>query len=252
MTMDDFLPFNGETRWIGESFSPYKRPRLQKAYSSKDEACILNLARRQVNGGAAMLDVCASLVGDLKDRELTEAELFSWLIPLLQNSGMVPLLVDSWDFDIQIFAARFAAEPVILNSLSCRKGFEQVMEAAAKYHCGLVLMPLLEGRVPKNRKERYLGLEPLLSAAIKQGIPEGRILVDCVVLPKAKGDSHLEESIRFIEDCRKRGLSTIAGISNYSAGAEEERAPLNRECRQALSQAGLSWGITNTLRSFES
>lgn len=221
---------------IGETLNS-SIPKTLQAVSSRDEAAILRVVRRQAKAGAAFLDVNTALCGG------DEIPAMRWLIGLIRDNSDCGILVDSPDPDVILTVLPDCqGRPVIVNSVSIDPKYERLIDAAGERGAGLVCMPSVSGRIPETPGER---LEIALRLADALGsFPREALYFDALieaVATNAEAGRAALETIRSIK-ASLPGARTICGLSNVSFGLPG-RARLNAAFLTMAIACGLDAAI---------
>ncbi len=211
------------------------------------------IARRQVKGGAQIIDVC------LADPDRDELEDMERFLEHAVKRVKVPLMIDSTDPAVVERALTHSQGKAIINSINLEEGeerFAAVVPLLRRYGAAVVVGTIDEGGMAIDR-ERKLAVArrsyELLTEKYKVA-PED-IIFDPLVFPVGTGDEayigsarETVEAIRLIKEAFPRS-ATILGISNVSFGLP----PAGREVLNAVflyhaTKAGLDYAIVNTER----
>ena len=95
---------------IGELINS-TRKRIRAAVEARDAAYIKEVARKQAQAGASILDVNGGVVGQ-------EAECLSWLVKVIQEEVDLPLCLDSADPAALRAALPLCDKPAMINSIT--------------------------------------------------------------------------------------------------------------------------------------
>ncbi len=211
------------------------------------------IARRQVRGGAHLVDVC------LQDADRNEVRDIERFFEHLIRKVKVPIMIDTTDPAAIERALTYCQGKSIINSINLEDGeekFERVTPLARKYGAALVVGCIDEDKVQAQAITRRRKLEiarrsyDLLTT--KYGIPPEDIIFDSLVFPCATGDqNYVGSAVETIEGIRliKAALpaaKTILGISNVSFGLPARgREVLNAVFLYHCNKAGLDLAIVN-------
>jgi 5-methyltetrahydrofolate--homocysteine methyltransferase len=212
------------------------------------------IARRQVKGGAQVVDVC--LQSTERDEKKDIPEFYEKLIRKIK----VPLMIDTTDPAAVALALTYCQGKAILNSINLEDGeekFEKVVPIAHGFGAALVVGCIDEDPVQAQafRRERKLEIAKrsydLLTR--KYGIAPEDIIFDPLVFPCATGDENYiggavetMEGIRLIKQALP-DVRTILGISNVSFGLPAgAREVVNSVFLYYCTKAGLDLAIVNT------
>ncbi|MGH7163066.1 MAG: homocysteine S-methyltransferase family protein, partial [Planctomycetota bacterium] len=212
------------------------------------------IARRQVKGGAQILDVC------LQDPDRDEREDTRRFLERLVRAVKAPLMLDSTDPRVLELGLTYSQGKSILNSINLEDGldrFEKVVPLAKRYGAALVVGCIDEDKtrgmaVTRDRKlEIARRCHDILVRDF--GVDPSDILFDPLVFPCATGDANYlgsaretVEGIRLIKETLPY-CKTILGISNVSFGLPAAgRDVLNSVFLYHCTTAGLDVAIVNT------
>jgi 5-methyltetrahydrofolate--homocysteine methyltransferase len=212
------------------------------------------IARRQVKGGAQIVDVC------LQSTERDEKKDIPLFYERLIRKVKAPLMVDTTDPSAVEQALTYCQGKAIINSINLEDGeekFERVVPIAHDYGAAVVVGCIDED--PKQAqaftRERKLAIAQRSYELLtkKYGIAPEDIIFDPLVFPCATGDeNYIGGAVETVEGIRaiKRGLPdvrTILGISNVSFGLPAgAREVVNSVFLYYCTKAGLDLAIVNT------
>ncbi|MBI4575033.1 MAG: homocysteine S-methyltransferase family protein, partial [Planctomycetes bacterium] len=229
----------------------FKRLIAQGGYEEASE-----VGRRQVKGGAQVLDVC------LADPDRDEGEDMERFLSFLVRKVKVPLMIDSTDAAVIERALKWCQGKSIINSINLEDGeerFERVVPLARRYGAALVVGTIDEDPVRGMGVTRERKLEIALRShdilVRKYGVQAEDLIFDPLVFPCATGDAqYLGSAVETIEGLRliKQALPrsrTILGVSNVSFGLPPAgREVLNAAFLYHCTKAGLDLAIVNSER----
>jgi 5-methyltetrahydrofolate--homocysteine methyltransferase len=211
------------------------------------------IARRQVKGGAHIVDVC------LQSTERDEKKDIPVFYEKLIRKIKTPIMVDTTDPTAVQLALTYCQGKPIINSINLEDGeekFEKTVPIAHDYGAAVVVGCIDEDRVQAQAftRERKLAIAQrsydLLTK--KYGIAPEDIIFDPLVFPCATGDeNYIGGAVETMEGIRliKEALSdtrTILGISNVSFGLPAgAREVVNSVFLYYCTKAGLDLAIVN-------
>src|SRR5215475_13448106 len=212
------------------------------------------IARRQVKGGAQVVDVC------LQSTEREEKKDIPPFYEKLIRKIKTPLMIDTTDPSAIEMALMYCQGKSIINSINLEDGeekFEKVVPIAHDYGAALVVGCIDEDPVQAQAFTRERKLEiakrsyELLTK--KYDIAPEDIVFDPLVFPCATGDeNYIGGAVETMEGIRliKKTLPdtrTILGISNVSFGLPAgAREVVNSVFLYYCTKAGLDLAIVNT------
>jgi len=212
------------------------------------------IARRQVKGGAQIVDVC------LQSTDRDERKDIPPFYEKLIRKVKAPVMVDTTDPAAVEQALTYCQGKAIINSINLEDGeekFEKVVPIAHDYGAAVVVGCIDEDKLQAQAFTRERKLEiakrslELLTTKYKMA-PED-IIFDPLVFPCATGDeNYIGGAVETVEGIRiiKQALPnvrTILGISNVSFGLPAgAREVVNSVFLYYCTKAGLDLAIVNT------
>ncbi len=214
------------------------------------------IARRQVRGGAHIVDVC------LQSTEREEKKDIPPFYEKLIRKVKAPVMIDTTDPSAIELALTYCQGKAIINSINLEDGeekFERVVPLAHDYGAAVVVGCIDEDKLQAQAFTRERKLEiakrsyKLLTE--KYGMAPEDIVFDPLVFPCATGDENYiggavetMEGIRLIKQALP-DVRTILGISNVSFGLPAgAREVVNSVFLYYCTKAGLDLAIVNTER----
>jgi len=212
------------------------------------------IARRQVKGGAHVVDVC------LQSTERDEKKDIEPFYEKLIRKVKAPVMVDTTDPSAVEMALTYCQGKAIINSINLEDGeekFEKVVPIAHAYGAAVVVGCIDEDKLQAQAFTRKRKLEiaqrsyELLTK--KYGLDPEDIIFDPLVFPCATGDeNYIGGAVETMEGIRtiKKAIPdvrTILGISNVSFGLPAgAREVVNSVFLYYCTKAGLDLAIVNT------
>src|SRR3989442_6204284 len=212
------------------------------------------IARRQVRGGAQIVDVC------LQSTERDEKKDIPAFYEKLIRKVKAPVMIDTTDSLAIDLALTYCQGKSIINSINLEDGeekFERVVPIAREFGAAVVVGCIDEDPLQAQAftRERKLAIAQrsynLLTE--KYGLAPEDIIFDPLVFPCATGDeNYIGGAVETVEGIRliKQALPdvrTILGISNVSFGLPAgAREVVNSIFLYYCTKAGLDLAIVNT------
>jgi 5-methyltetrahydrofolate--homocysteine methyltransferase len=214
------------------------------------------IARRQVRGGAHIVDVC------LQSTERDEKQDIPPFYEKLIRKVKAPVMIDTTDPTAIELALTYCQGKAILNSINLEDGeekFERVVPIAHEYGAAVVVGCIDEDKLQAQAftRERKLAIAQRSYRLLteKYGLAPEDIVFDPLVFPCATGDeNYIGGAVETMEGIRliKQALPdtrTILGISNVSFGLPAgAREVVNSVFLYYCTKAGLDLAIVNTER----
>ena len=166
----------------------------------------------------------------------------------IQEVTGTPLQIDSADaVAIEAGLRVYNGKPVINSVNGKRESMEKIFPLAKKYGALVVGLTLDENGIPPTARERLEIACRIRDTAIRYGIPEEDLLIDCLVLTASAQQSQVKETLAAIRLIKAElGLKTVLGVSNVSFGLPD-RELVNAAFLAAALGAGLDAAILNPL-----
>jgi len=225
----------------------------QKKY---DEA--LDIARKQVEDGAQVLDI------NMDDGLLEGAEEMTNFLNMLASDpdvSRVPIMIDSSKWEVLEAGLKCVQGKPIANSISLKNGEEEFLEQAMRakdYGAAVVVMAFDETGQADTYERRIEICERAYNLLTENGFDPKDIIFDPNVLAIATGiEEHANYAVDFIRATRwiKENLphaKVSGGISNLSfsfRGNEAVRDMMHSSFLYHAIKAGLDMGIVNPAQS---
>ena len=212
------------------------------------------IARRQVKGGAHIVDVC------LQSTERDEKKDIPVFYEKLIRKVKAPVMIDTTDATAIELALTYCQGKAIINSINLEDGeekFERVVPIAHDFGAAVVVGCIDEDKLQAQAftRERKLAVAQRSYKLLteKYGLGPEDIIFDPLVFPCATGDeNYIGGAVETVEGIRliKQGLPdvrTILGISNVSFGLPAgAREVVNSVFLYYCTKAGLDLAIVNT------
>jgi len=251
----EVLPIEDDRRpvIVGERTNVIGSRKFKELVVGGDLDQAAEIGRRQVRGGAQVLDVC--LANPDRD-ELADMTAF---LDVLTRKVKVPLMLDSTDHRVLEQSLERCQGKAIINSINLEDGeerFEKVVPLIHRYGAAVVVGCIDEDKargmaVTRERKLQIAERSYRLLTE-KYGVAEEDIIFDALVFPVGTGDQNYVgagaetvEGVRLIKEALPR-TKTILGISNVSFGLPAAgREILNSVFLYHCVKAGLDLAIVN-------
>lgn len=209
---------------IGEKINSTKKS-IAKAVIERDAAYIQEEARKQVAGGATILDAnCGTLDAAV------EPEALEWLVQTIQAVVEIPLCIDSPNpAALASGLAVYKGKPLI-NSISGEtERFKQVLPLVKQYNASVVALCMDDRGIPSNfETSAEVGVK-LVQSLLDEGIAVDDIYFDPLLRAIATDTAAATDCFKLMEliSTKFPGIHVTCGLSNVSHGMPE-RKHLNR------------------------
>ena len=213
---------------------------VKAAVEARDAAYIGEIAVKQAQAGASILDVNGGVVGQ-------EAECLSWLVNVVQDAVDLPLCLDSADPAALGAALPLCRKPAMINSITTEGDrFDTVLPLVLEYKTKVIALCMGEYGPPSGVEDRVETASQLVDRLTAAGVPLDDIYIDACALPVSTGPEHgmsLAEAIGRIM-ARYPGVHTSVGLSNASFGLPMRKL-LNETLIVLLMARGLDAAIAD-------
>lgn len=220
-------------------------PKVKEAITNKDLKFFQDLAVKQVEAGADILDLN---IGRLK----AAPEIMEWLVKGVQEVTDKPLCLDTTRTEALEIGAKLAKKQPIINSTDGEERLEEIPLLAKKYNTKLIALTMRKAGIPVGAEERVgIATEYLIPRAEEVGIPMEDLLVDPLVLTVSGCQEYCPacvEAVRMLKMIADPPPMTNVGLSNVSNAVPREMRPLiNRTYLVMLLATGVDYIIADPM-----
>src|SRR5713101_4740081 len=211
---------------------------------------ILALAKKLVNEGSHMLDLCCAIVGeDEKDYIRSILERIATRVP-------APILVDSTEADVVEEALKRIPGKAIINSINLEDGEKRtskVLPMAKRYGAAVIALTIDEDGMALTAEKKTAIAHRIFDLATKKyDMRPADLIFDALTLPISTGQEEYRtagiETLKAIERIKKElpEVKTTLGVSNISFGLDVySRRVLNSVFMHEAVNHGLDMAIVN-------
>ncbi len=211
---------------------------------------ILALAKKLVNEGSHMLDLCCAIVGEDEKGYITA------ILEKVATRVPAPILVDSTEADVVEEALKRIPGKAIINSINLEDGEKRtskVLPMAKRYGAAVIALTIDEdGMALTAEKKTAIARRIYELATTKYGIRPVDIIFDALTLPISTGQEEYRsagmETLNAIKRIKQElpDVKTILGVSNISFGLDAyPRRVLNSVFMHEAVDYGLDMAIVN-------
>jgi 5-methyltetrahydrofolate corrinoid/iron sulfur protein methyltransferase len=232
---------------IGENIHIISK-KVREAVEKRDKDFIQDLAKRQVEKGAQMLDI------NLGPMKRNGAEIMIWVVNTIQEVVDIPFSLDTTNSEAIEAGLKVCKRKPLINSTNADpERLKVLMPLAAKYNADLIALALRPGSLPVASADVRIEIvaSDLLTAAIEYGMPLENLYIDPLVMTVNGTQEHAPEVIKatkMVKLLSDPPLKTACGLSNVSNGCPHQiRSLLNRIYLIMLVAAGMDAPILNSL-----
>lgn len=215
-------------------------PQVRKAVKQKDSAFVQDMAIKQTEAGADLLDVNTAMGDEVNDMQ--------WIIETIQQVVDTPLCIDSTNPRAIAKGLETAQGRVMINSISMEKArLEGVLPLALDAKCELVALTTDDNGIPKTVDDRLAIAGRLVDILDKNSFPLENLYIDPLVLPLAVSSDNAVIFYQSLTEIKKRyGVKTISGLSNVSHSLPQRRL-INRYFLANCMNLGMDAAILDPL-----
>jgi len=222
---------------VGELINS-SRKSIAEAINKRDKHFIQDLAKRQVEAGADIVDVnCGTSFGE-------EEQIMKWLVDIVQEVVDVPLCIDSPSAKAIAAGLENHKGKAMINSITAEKErWDEIIPLVKKYKPKVIALCMDDGGMPETVEDRLRVAEKLIPGLLDAGITEDDIYLDPLVKPLGVNSQCGIEALDSTAALREKypNVHGICGLSNVSFGLPE---------RRLLNRAFLVMCITRGMDSF--
>jgi 5-methyltetrahydrofolate--homocysteine methyltransferase len=211
---------------------------------------ILTLAKKLVNDGSHMLDLCCAIVGEDEKGYITA------ILERVATRVPAPILVDSTEADVVEEALKRIPGKAIINSINLEDGEKRtskVLPMAKRYGAAVIALTIDEdGMALTAEKKAAIAKRIYDLATTKYGIRAVDLIFDALTLPISTGQEEYRsagiETLNAIKRIKQElpDVKTILGVSNISFGLDAyPRRVLNSVFMHEAVNYGLDMAIVN-------
>ncbi len=222
-------------------------PRVKAALAERDLRFFQELAVKQVEAGASVLDL------NIGPQKKAGAEIMPWLVEGIQQVVDVPLSLDTTNLAAIEAGLKVAKNQCIVNSTSAEEErLATVPPLVKEYQAKLIALTMGKSGIPVSAEERVnIALESLIPRALELDIPMEDLLIDPLVLTVSGCQEYCPECVEAVRILKFAGdppPMTNVGLSNVSNAVPREMRPLlNRTYGVMLLAAGVDYMIADPL-----
>ncbi|MGB0103857.1 MAG: homocysteine S-methyltransferase family protein, partial [Candidatus Sulfotelmatobacter sp.] len=211
---------------------------------------ILALAKKLVNDGSHMLDLCCAIVGE------DEKGYISSILEKIATRVPAPILVDSTEADVVEEALKRIPGRAIINSINLEDGEKRtslVLPMAKRYGAAVIALTIDEDGMALTAEKKAAIAHRIFDLATKKyGLDGTDLIFDALTLPISTGQEEYRnagiETLKAVEKIKKElpNVKTILGVSNISFGLDAyPRRVLNSVFMHEAVNRGLDMAIVN-------
>jgi len=223
---------------------------FRKLVQGKKYDDILALAKKLVNDGSHMLDLCCAIVGEDEKGYITS------ILEKIATRVPAPILVDSTEADVVEEALKRIPGRAIINSINLEDGEKRtskVLPMAKRYGAAVIALTIDEDGMALTADKKVAIAHRIYDLATKKyGLDGTDLIFDALTLPISTGQEEYRtagmETLKAVERIKKElpSVKTILGVSNISFGLDAyPRRVLNSVFMYEAVDHGLDMAIVN-------
>jgi 5-methyltetrahydrofolate--homocysteine methyltransferase len=211
---------------------------------------ILALAKKLVNEGSHMLDLCCAIVGEDEKGYITS------ILEKVATRVPAPILVDSTEADVVEEALKRIPGKAIINSINLEDGEKRtskVLPMAKRLGAAVIALTIDEDGMALTAEKKAAIAKRIYDLAVnKYGVRPVDLIFDALTLPISTGQEEYRnagiETLNAIKRIKQElpEVKTILGVSNISFGLDAyPRRVLNSVFMHEAVDHGLDMAIAN-------
>lgn len=225
---------------IGECINPTGRKKLVNTLLENNMDYVLELAKKQIDEGADVLDVNVGFPG------VDDARLLPETVKVLQDNFDVPLCIDSPNPAAIEAALRVARGKCLINSVNGEeRSLNALLPLAREFGAAIIGLCMDDDGITHDPEKRFSIAEKIIERAISAGIKQEDVIIDPLAMAVSADPRACIvtlETIRLVH--QKLGNNITLGASNISFGLPD-RESLNAAFMAMSIYNGLSCPIAN-------
>ncbi|GAB4424277.1 MAG: methyltetrahydrofolate cobalamin methyltransferase [Anaerolineales bacterium] len=228
---------------IGEKINPTGRKKLAAALQENNLDYMRELASKQIEAGADILDVNVGVPG------IDDVSMLKQVVQLLTEEFDIPLCLDSPNPEALAAALPLCAGKTLVNSVSGEeKSLEAVLPLVREHGAAVIGLTMDDDGIPNDAEGRLGIAAKIIERAAKLGIPADDIVIDPLVLTVGADQRASSVTLQTIEMVRSEfGVNVNIGASNVSFGLPE-RDVVNLAFLSMAIFAGATCAITDPMK----
>ncbi len=228
---------------IGEKINPTGIKKLGQALVDKNMEYVKQLAKRQVDWGADVLDV------NVGHPQIDEADIIPMVVEAVKAAVDVPLCIDSNEPKILEAGLKVAPGKPLVNSVNGEeKQLAGVLPIVKDRGAAVIGLTIADEGIPPTAELRLAAAGKIIERAVKMGIPIEDIIIDPLVMTVGHDFKAATVTLKTIELIKKEyGVNMSLGASNVSFGLPD-RHSVNAAFLSLAIQAGATCSITDPIK----
>jgi 5-methyltetrahydrofolate--homocysteine methyltransferase len=228
---------------IGEKINPTGRKKLAAALQAGEMDYVRELAQKQIDAGADLLDVNVGVPG------IDDVALLPQVVKMLADEFDIPLCIDTPNPKALAAALAVAPGKVLVNSVNGEEtSLNAVLPLVKEHGAAVIGLVMDENGIPNDPEVRCSIAERIIERAAKLGIPQEDVIIDVLVLTVGADSNAGAVTLKTIELVRRAfGANINLGASNVSFGLPD-RDTINQSFLALAIGAGATCAITDPIK----
>lgn len=228
---------------IGEKINPTGRKKLAAALQEGNLDYVRDLARKQIEAGADILDVNVGMAGT------DDEEFLPKIVKMLVDEFDIPLCLDTPNPKALAAALPLVQGRALVNSVNGEeKSLEAVLPIVKEHNAAVIGLTIGEGGISNDPEKRLEAARKIIERAARIGIPIEDIVIDPLVMTVGADSNAGLVTLTTIELVRREfGVNVNLGASNVSFGLPE-RDVINQAFLALAIGAGATCAITDPMK----
>jgi 5-methyltetrahydrofolate--homocysteine methyltransferase len=237
------ISFDSPFTIIGEKINPTGRKKLAAALKEGNYDYVRNLATRQVDAGADILDVNVGVPG------IDEVAVLPEVAKLVSEVVDVPLCLDSANHKAIAAALEVVPGKPLVNSVNGEeKSLEAVLPVVKEFGVSVIGLTMDDDGIPNDAETRVAIAEKIIERAAKLGISADQIVIDPLVLTVGADSNAGATTLQTIQLLKQQfGVNINLGASNVSFGLPD-RHTVNQAFLSLAMGIGATCAITDPIK----
>jgi len=242
-TLEVKIRTDGPFVMIGEKINPTGRKKLAEALQQRNFDFVRELAVKQVEFGADVLDVNVGVPG------IDDVALIPDVIKVIVETVKVPLCLDSPNPKVLAAALKATPGKALVNSTNGEeKTLGAVLPIVKEYGAAVIGLTMDDNGIPGDPQARLKIAGKIIDRAAQLGIPIEDVVIDPLVMTvgaESQAGAITLKTIELISD--EFGVNINLGASNVSFGLPD-RHTLNQAFLALAMGAGATCAITDPIK----
>jgi 5-methyltetrahydrofolate--homocysteine methyltransferase len=234
---------DGPFTLIGEKINPTGRKKLAAALQEGNLDYVRDLAQKQIEAGADILDVNVGMAGT------DDVDFLPKIVKMLVDEFDIPLCIDTPNPKALAAALPLVQGRALVNSVNGEeKSLEAVLPIVKEHGAAVIGLTIGDGGISNEPEKRLAAAGKIIERAGQLGIPAEDIVIDPLVMTVGADSNAGLVTLTTIEMVRREfGVNVNLGASNVSFGLPE-RDVINTAFLGLAIQAGATCAITDPMK----